>query len=220
MFLLLNIKMSKYWGPLGWMTLHSISLNYPDTPSVEDKQILSKFMNNFNESITCPHCQLHFKTIFETYKGLFPSWNASKYDLFIFIARAHNTVNKRLDKPLIRTVAECIEKIKTNSVHTSLFGFRNAYISYLLSNWSRELSGEGRLRIGYSKEVQKINNEYWSLRETNINSLDFPETDVLFDIEQRSVVSKATSGLPSIYKGSLPNVGFRFSGGKLKLGNL
>jgi len=212
--------MSKFWGPLGWMTLHSISLNYPDNPLIEDKRILINFMNSFTESITCPSCQSHFKKIFQTYKGLFPDWNASKYDLFIFIARAHNTVNKRLDKPLIRTVAECLEKIKTNSIHTTLLGFRQSYINYLIGNWSRELSGEGRLRIGYSKEVQKINNEYWSLREVDFDSLNFPEGDVLFDIEQRSIISKATSGLPSIYKGSLPNVGFKFSGGKLKLGNM
>jgi hypothetical protein len=212
--------MTKYWGPLGWMTLHSISLNYPDTPSVEDKQILLRFMDNFTESITCQYCQSHFKTIFQTYKGLFPSWNSSKYDLFVFIARAHNTVNKRLDKPLIRTVAQCLETIKSNTKNTSLSGFRQAYINYLISNWSRELSGEGRLKIGHSKQLQKINNEYWSFREVDIDSLNFPETDVLFDIEQRSVLPKATGGLPSIYKGSLPNVGFRFSGGKLKLGNM
>jgi hypothetical protein len=212
--------MTKYWGPLGWMTLHSISLNYPDTPSVEDKQILLRFMDNFTESITCQYCQSHFKTIFQTYKGLFSSWNSSKYDLFVFIARAHNTVNKRLDKPLIRTVAQCLETIKSNTKNTSLSGFRQSYINYLISNWSRELSGEGRLKIGHSKQLQKINNEYWSFREVDIDSLNFPETDVLFDIEQRSVLPKATGGLPSIYKGSLPNVGFRFSGGKLKLGNM
>jgi hypothetical protein len=212
--------MTKYWGPLGWMTLHSISLNYPNTPSVEDKQILIRFMDNFTESITCHYCQSHFKTIFQTYKGLFPSWNSSKYDLFVFIVRAHNTVNKRLDKPLIRTVAQCLETIKSNTKNTSLSRFRQSYINYLISNWSRELSGEGRLKIGHSKQLQKINNEYWSLRETNINSLNFPETDVLFDIEQRSVLPKATGELPSIYKGSLPIVGFRFSGGKLKLGNM
>ena len=212
--------MTKYWGPLGWMTLHSISLNYPDTPSVEDKQILIRFMDNFTESITCQYCQSHFKTIFQTYKGLFPSWNSSKYDLFVFIARAHNTVNKRLDKPLIRTVAQCLETIKSNTKNTSLSGFCQSYINYLISNWSRELSGEGRLKIGHSKQLQKINNEYWSFREVDIDSLNFPETDVLFDIEQRSVLPKATGGLPSIYKGSLPIVGFRFSGGKLKLGNM
>ena len=104
--------MSKYWGPLGWMTLHSISLNYPDNPLIEDKQILLRFMNNFTESITCPSCQSHFKTIFQSYIGLFPDWNASKHNLFIFIARAHNTVNKRLDKPLIRTVSDCLETLE------------------------------------------------------------------------------------------------------------
>jgi hypothetical protein len=212
--------MSKYWGPLGWMTLHSISLNYPDNPLIEDKQILSRFMDKFTESITCPYCQTHFKTIFQSYKGLFPNWNTSKYDLFVFIARAHNTVNKRLDKPLIRTVSECLETIKSNIKNTSLKGFRQSYINYLISNWSKELSGEGRLRIGYSKELQKINNEYWSLREVDLGSLNFPESDILFDIEQKSIITKATIAIPSIYKGSLINVGFRFSEGKLKLGNM
>jgi hypothetical protein len=212
--------MTKYWGPLGWMTLHSISLNYPVNPSKEDKQILISYMNNFTESITCPFCQTHFKSIFQSYIRLFPSWNASKYDLFVFIARAHNTVNKKLDKPLIRTVNECIETIKSNTKNNSLTMFRQAYINYLIGNWSRELSGEGRLRMNYAKEVQKINNQYWSLRETNIDSLKFPETDVLFDIDKKSMLTKATIGLPSMFKGSLSNVGFRFSGGKLKLGNM
>jgi hypothetical protein len=212
--------MTRYWGPLGWMTLHSISINYPDIPAVEDKQLLIRFMDNFTESITCPTCQSHFKSIFQTYRSLFPSWNASKFDLFVFIARAHNTVNKRLDKPLIRTVAECLEKIKTNSIHTTLSGFRQTYINYLIGNWSRELTGEGRIKIGHSKELQKINNEYWSLRETNIDSLKFPEADVLFNIEQRTMAPSTSNGLPSVYRGSLPNVGFRFSGGRLKLGNM
>jgi len=212
--------MTTYWGPLGWMTLHSISLNYPDIPAIEDKQYLSRFMNNFTESISCPSCQSHFKTIFQTYIGLFPNWNASKYDLFVFIARAHNTVNKRLDKPLIRTVSDCLETIKTNIKNTSLKGFRQSYINYLISNWSKEMSGEGRLRIGYSKELQKINNEYWSLREVDFDSLNFPESDVLFNIEQRSILSPVSNGLPSIYRGSLPNIGFRFSGGRLRLGNV
>jgi hypothetical protein len=212
--------MSKYWGPLGWMTLHSISLNYPDNPLIEDKQILLRFMNNFTESITCPSCQSHFKTIFQSYIGLFPDWNASKHNLFIFIARAHNTVNKRLDKPLIRTVSDCLETIKANIKNTSLSQFRKSYINYLIGNWSREISGEARLKMTHSKELQKINNEYWSLREVDFDSLNFPESDVLFNIEQRSIISKATIAIPSIYKGSLLNVGFRFSGGKLKLGNL
>ena len=202
--------MTKYWGPLGWMTLHSISLNYPVDPLAEDKQVLSRFMNSFTESISCPSCQLHFKTMFQTYIGLFPNWNASKYDLFIFIARAHNTVNKRLDKPLIRTVSDCLETIKTNIKNTSLRQFRQSYINYLISNWSKEMSGEGRLRIGYSKELQKINNEYWCLREVDFDSLNFTESDVLFNIEQRTILSPPSNGMPLIYKVSLPNIGFIF----------
>jgi hypothetical protein len=226
--------MTRYWGPLGWMALHSISINYPDEPTFQDKETLTRFLDRFRDTITCPSCQSHFREIYKNYIAAFPEWNTSKYNLFLFVARAHNTVNKRLDKPLIRTVADCLKTIKTNSQNTTLAGYRAAYITYLVGNWNRELSGDSMMRQNFTKDLQKINNEYWNVREVDINTISFPEGDVLFNLEDRIGLQRATLRIPMSYIGnratnnnpqqssgkSLPNVGFRITGGRLKLGNM
>ena len=84
-------------------------LLYPENPSTNDKEILRKFLSDFSESITCPHCERHFKVMFENYRRAHPDWADSRFNLFLFIARAHNTVNKRLEKPLKSSVQECLD---------------------------------------------------------------------------------------------------------------
>lgn len=173
---------TKIWGPLGWMTLHSISLIYPETPSYEDMQILKKFMELFASTISCPDCAGHFRRLFNLYKDRNPSWFASRREFFLFVARAHNTVNARLDKPRIATVAECIETIKRNTVVTSAKTYINSYISYLIRNWSREQSGEGFILATSAREMMKINTEYWQLRHHDISHIRFPEADIMTPI--------------------------------------
>ena len=63
----MNIRMTAIWGPLGWMTLHSISVCYPDNPSQHDVGILNQFMDAFTTSITCPHCKNDFENVFLKY---------------------------------------------------------------------------------------------------------------------------------------------------------
>lgn len=208
--------MTQIWGPLGWMTLHSISLNYPDNPSREDKIILNSFMQNFAGCITCPSCRSHFTMIFTLYKQRHPEWSSSKLNLFLFIARAHNTVNKRLDKPILYTVQSCLEAIKQNSKLVSLPVYRQNYINHVIRNWQREMSGEGRIMLGYIKEVQKINIEYWNLREISIDTLELPEENVVEFIEDHS---RRTQSVFSSNILTIPiSVGFKLKGGKLKLG--
>jgi hypothetical protein len=212
--------MTKYWGPMGWMTLHSISLNYPDEPTIADKEILVRFMDRFTETISCPSCQSHFQGLYRTYTSIFPQWNSSKFQLFLFIVRAHNTVNRRLDKPLIRTVADCLATIRANTKNTSLEGYRQAYMNYLIGNWNKELSGYGRIKLGASRELQKLNNEYWSLREVDLDTLVFPEDDVLFNLQNRSGIKPASQGIAGFNRSTIPNVGFKIRGGRLRLGNV
>lgn len=170
---------TKIWGPLGWMTLHSISLIYPEAPSYGDMQILKKFMGLFMDTISCPDCAGHFRRMFNTYTANNPSWFASKREFFLFIARAHNTVNTRIDKPRIPTVFESIETIKRNTVVTSAAIYRNNYITYLIRNWAKEQTGEGFILANSAREMMKINNEYWTPREVNISTIRIAEADIL-----------------------------------------
>ena len=139
--------MTAIWGPMGWVTLHSISLLYPDNPTQNDKQILLKFLQDFAESITCPHCEKHFKTMFENYRKTHPEWSNSRFDLFLFIVRAHNTVNKRLDKPIQQTLEDCIKTLQNTTKSTSPAQYRIAYLNYLMSNWAPQQSGDGFIAL-------------------------------------------------------------------------
>ena len=173
--------MTARWGPLGWMTLHSISVSYPDEPTEADMRILNEFMDAFAATITCVHCRNHFGDMFKGYKKNVPSWANSKRDLFLAICRMHNTVNKRLDKPSPKTVAESILFLINATKYTSQTDFRKNYIEYLFRDWNNYGRGSYYLNIAISntKRMQKINEEYWNSREVSYDSLSFPEDNVL-----------------------------------------
>ncbi len=164
---------TKFWGPLGWMTLHSISAIYPEKPTAEDKLILEKFIENFRESITCVHCKGHFTSMLTSYRNRHPEWNSSRFHLFLFICRAHNTVNRRLDKPVIPTLQACLDRLKEVEKVTPLANYRSAYINYLIQNWTREGTGEAFMFLACAKTLAKINGEYFNIRDEGIANLSF-----------------------------------------------
>lgn len=154
--------MTSVWGPMGWMTLHSISLLYPENPSLSDKAILQNFLSDFANSITCPHCEKHFKTMFENYRKAHPEWSSSKFQLFLFVARAHNTVNKRLEKPLKKSVQECLDAITQGTLYTSASDFRRNYINYVAQRMAAEMSGDTMIKVGQAQSMRRINESYWN----------------------------------------------------------
>jgi hypothetical protein len=200
--------MSKIWGPLGWMTLHSISLIYPEEPTHTEKYIASRFLDLFGETITCNECKTHFKTMYAIYKAIHPEFLESRRDFALFVFRAHNTVNMRLDKPRPTTVSDCLQTLKAATVNTSLATFRTSYLSYLLRNWNRQVSGEGLITKSQVKEMIKINNEYWSPREIPIPVLE--EGDVMTPIQQAATRVSI--------RGTVVSTAVGFKGGRLKLG--
>ena len=163
--------MTSHWGPLGWMTLHSISVCYPVEPTIIDKQVLDQFMQAFGLTITCSICNEHFSKMFSSYKTGVPTWNNSRYDLFIAICKMHNTVNRRINKPIPKTVGECLDMLRIATTYSSPSEFRKKYIEYLFSQWNRDFG----LRVTV-EVMKKINEEYWSTRETGYDSLDFDLT--------------------------------------------
>lgn len=173
---------TKIWGPQGWMTLHSISTIYPEKPTYEEMELLKKFMNLFVDTITCPDCKNHFSKIFNAYRHSNPAWYASRSQFFTFVARAHNTVNLRIDKPRIPTVAECIDTIRRNTLVTRGAIYRNTYITYLIRNWSQEYTGESFIMAQSARELYKINNEYWNSRDTGSYDFIVPESDIMTPI--------------------------------------
>ena len=209
--------MTKLWGPLGWMTLHSISAIYPENPTTEEKLLLTNFLEAFRETISCPSCKGHFTRMFTMYKSIHPEWNSSRFDLFLFICRAHNTVNKRLDKPIIATVKDCIETLKNNTKINSGTVYRNSYMNYLANNWRREGSSDAFIMGSQVKKMQKINEEYFNPRDTGFSNLTFDrDASVVEFIPEDTRQYRAMANVPDPV--AYRDIKIGFQGGRLKLG--
>ena len=201
--------MTKLWGPLGWMALHSVSLIYPETPTPAEKAIAKRFLDLFNESITCVFCKTHFTNMYTIYKSTNPGFLDSRQEFALFAFRAHNTVNRRLDKPKPSTVSQCLQTLRNATQTTSLKQFRESYLSYLSNNWGKEFSSHSLMMRHCVNEMIKINNEYWNPRE--LKSIpELAEADVLTPIEKTNV--RFTT-----FRNPMP-IKIGFAGGKLKLG--
>jgi hypothetical protein len=151
------------------------------------------------------------------YRKKYPNFLDNQFNLFLFISRAHNTVNKRLDKPRIESLQDCLKTFKSNVVYTSPQQFRIKYLNYLTQNWSREQSGEGYMRMAMVNQMKKINDQYWNLREIDdIQNFTIQgEQDVLETILQ-DPAKYSPSPVIGLYTNN-PNVFFGFKSGKLKL---
>lgn len=213
---------TKFWGPLGWMTLHSVSSIYPERPTTEERLILERFVEMFRETITCIHCKRHFTGMLNKYKQVHPEWSSSRYDFFLFVCRAHNTVNRRLDKPVFPTIQSCVERLQENTKVTTAATYRNAYLNYLITTWQRELTSEGFISADIAKKMKKINDEYFSSRDTNFVGLVLADGNALELIPEDPRNYNAGPGIPNMAKvinqqQLRPSVGFRLIGGRLKI---
>jgi hypothetical protein len=207
---------TKFWGPLGWMTLHSVSAIYPENPTQEERLILERFVELFRECITCPHCKSHFTGMLNIYKKQHPEWSSSRYHFFLFVCRAHNTVNKRLDKPIIPTLNDCIETLKNATKVTTPSQYRNAYINYLISNWSREFTGDGAIALGTARQLKRINDEYFAPRDKGYDNIYFFENGSVTEfIAEDPSRYNAGANLPNA--AFLPQVKIGFAGGRLRV---
>lgn len=209
--------MTSLWGPLGWMTLHSISLLYPESPSQADKQILKRYMDLFRDTITCPYCQSHFKIIYTNYARSHPEWANSRFDFFMFVVRAHNTVNKRLNKPKPESVQACLDMYKATTQNTTGLGYRTAYLTYLLRNYGREMSGEGYMHLSEVREMKRITEEYWNKKtEESISSFQM-DANVLEFIDENSITRSIMTSRGSLAEVASQSLTVGLRGGRFRL---
>ena len=50
----------KIWGPSAWLFLHTVTFNYPNNPTEEDKRNYLTFFNSLKHIIPCPLCKEHY----------------------------------------------------------------------------------------------------------------------------------------------------------------
>lgn len=203
---------------MGWMTLHSISVCYPENPDQNDKIIVGKFLELYSDTITCPSCKQHFRSMFATYTRIHREWADSRFNLFVAICRLHNTVNKRLDKPRPATVNEAVQTLIAATQVTPPSVFRKNYIQYVINNWVSQGGGEGMIFANAGRQMLGINNDYWSRHEVSYSSLSFPEANLLELVPENPKMYDLGNGMRPFVPSSIKNVGFTFKGGRLSLG--
>jgi hypothetical protein len=87
------------WGKHGWIFLHSVTMAYPDNPTLEDKQNFKTFFNLLRHTLPCNVCKVNYGKHWDSNppKGVFDS-KRSLVEWFIGI---HNTANKFAKKPIL-----------------------------------------------------------------------------------------------------------------------
>ena len=86
----------KVWGSSAWLFLHTITLDYPDEPTKEDKEKYREFFISLSYVIPWETCKEHY---LETIRK-FPINLESKETLTKWLHNIHNQVNLRNNKEI------------------------------------------------------------------------------------------------------------------------
>lgn len=201
--------MSKIWGPMGWITLHAIAISYPENPTLSEKQNMKVILELFTDTLTCRYCKDHFSRILNAYNSQYPNFLNSKHEFFIFTLRAHNEVNRSLDKPIINSVTDCLQMLKNATQTNTPTIFKDNYMSYLIRVWAHEMTGDALI---YKSKSITMRDMLTNINLDNCFNLEVKEDDITsFKVIIQRRISPLIETLNSLnYK-----VGFK--GGKLKL---
>lgn len=81
------------WGPMTWTLLHSITLEYPENPTNEDKDNIKNFINYFGKVLPCEKCRINFKLHIEE-MPLDDNVLNTRKNFIKWMIDIHNSVNK------------------------------------------------------------------------------------------------------------------------------
>ena len=163
--------MTSIWGPLGWMTLHSMASLYPDEPTPAESVLMNTWLDLFAGTITCPSCQGHFQEQLQAYKSRFPQLLESRASFLLFSFRVHNSVNHRLNKPIQSTVAACFEVLRNNVKTRTATQYRQAYYAHITRHWRIMQDASGIAALRKIAEMNKIEAMYAAPRSDDFNEL-------------------------------------------------
>jgi hypothetical protein len=208
--------MTAVWGPLGWMTLHSVATIYPESPTQSERDLMGSFLDMFRDTITCVHCKDHFTSMLENYRRTFPNMLESRHEFAMFSFRAHNAVNRRLNKPVQLTVSECMGTLQNNIKTRSAREYRNAYFNHIWRYWSTLRDVTGIVALKKIQELKKIEYEYLSSRDTNF------QVEIRSDVTAlpRDVLEKDPQEIrttPMVFSGNNTRAGFRITSKGIRL---
>lgn len=161
--------MTKYWGPLGWTTLHTVSALFPDNPTQAEIDLVKKWIHSFADCITCPTCQGHFKTMLGLYQSRHPDMLSSRRNFSLFVIRAHNTVNRRLGKRIYTydVLWDTLAQWENGKAKSK----RYEYLTYLRRDWGSQTTLAGITALTRVRDLFAVEQDYWSHRALDWNAV-------------------------------------------------
>ena len=121
------------WGPHAWQFLHSITLSYPDNPTLEDKNNHAQFFNSIQNILPCQKCKDHYTQNLHAFPV--EQHLDNKESLFRWSIDLHNRVNVMNNKREYSydEVTEYYEKMYNKSeISTSYKLINNKWLFILL----------------------------------------------------------------------------------------
>jgi hypothetical protein len=87
---------TNYWGPGMWNALHSITFDFPENATEQDRQNYRIFFHSLKYVLPCASCREHYKQGIE---NDMPIELDNRDSISRWLVNFHNSVNKRLGKP-------------------------------------------------------------------------------------------------------------------------
>lgn len=96
------------WGPGGWVFLHTMTFNYPEKPSIEDKKRYTDFFNMVGGMLPCKYC----RDSYNVYIKHLPinKFIDSREGIAYWLYYIHNLVNDKVFKKDSTTFEEVVRK--------------------------------------------------------------------------------------------------------------
>ena len=190
--------MTTIWGPLGWMTLHSVATSYPERATQSERNLMTTWLDMFRDTITCPSCKGHFTEMLQSYRKRFPNMMESRQEFAMFSFRAHNSVNRRLNKPIYSSVDECMSTLRNNLSTRTARDYRVSYVNHITRHWRTFQDIAGITALRKIVEMKKIEEEYIAPRDTSFIVSLAPEIVVLPSGVLEKNTGSPREGRPSV----------------------
>jgi hypothetical protein len=156
----------------------------------------------------------HFTDMVAVYTQRNPGWKNTRRGVIEFVLRAHNTVNNRNRSKLYTFEESLAELQRIIPDATAAKVRRQQYLVYVRSDWMKNMTLNGISSAPKLKELNIIEEEYWSKR-----SFVWTDIQIFADVNVNPIPAQSSnlaSGSATVPKISMPARG----GFSLKVGKL
>jgi hypothetical protein len=125
-----------FWGPSGWLFLHTLTFLYPESPTFDDQTRMNDFIKITAQILPCKYCRVSFTKYYQSLP--ITKFIGSRATLIDWMYRIHNKVNGKLHRQHLNSSPNpSLEKVKKHYAPII------AYINMLIST---ENDSENRVR--------------------------------------------------------------------------